>query len=117
MPDGVDLAILQRATERDGWDDQGGVAVVATTWAEAHRMLSLIARQPGPALPNPFVSPCGDGSVHLTWRNRSGDRGVLEIGPAQAWWSLVAHAGVGLNGPVRVLSSEAALGHVLAFFG
>lgn len=113
----VRMVALEVETQRDGWDDEGGVAVAATTWAEAHRLVSLIAQQLGPALPLPFVSPSGDGSVHLTWRNAKGDRGVLELGPGEAWWNVLPPPGGGEAQSEKLRSTEESLPKVFAFFG
>ncbi len=111
------MAALQSMTVNDGWDDEGGVRVLPTTWSEARRIVFLVDQLLGPiGVPLPFVSPSGDGSVHLTWTDSKGTRGVLEIGPDAVWWNTLSAHGDG-DTCAKLGSADDALDLVLTHFG
>lgn len=76
-----ELSHLETATSHDNWDDDHGNPVAANEWRDASALLSVWAS-------TPFVSACGDGSVHMQWTvdNR---RGVLELSPSAAFWTIL----------------------------
>ena len=61
---------LARDTSIDGWDDEGGAAILPEQWAVARRLVERI-RQDAPGAPEVYPSACGDGSIHLRWSDAS----------------------------------------------
>lgn len=85
---------LQARTCSPGWDDEGGASIRSEQWEAARVTLGFVLRC-SPEAPRVFISACGDGTVHLTWTNGVGDRGVLEIGVSELWWSYLPAGGGG----------------------
>lgn len=58
------------------WDDDNAEAISAETWGRA---LLFLAQADGifPGGNEPFISPCGDGSVHFFWHDRPISRRLL----------------------------------------
>lgn len=88
------IAQLEAETAQEDWDSEGGEIVRASQWEDARSVASRATRDMVD-VPHPFVSACGDGTVHLQWTTRDGDRGVLEIGPQRFWWSSLSRSGEG----------------------
>jgi len=61
-------------TSVPGWDEERGLPIPPEEWMVA---ISLYAHCCQAGLPEPFISPCGDGSVHLNlYRGPSASRGA-----------------------------------------
>lgn len=78
----LNLAQMASETDRSDWDDEGGAAIPEDIWMNVDCLLDTLAVL---NVPEPFVSPCGDGSVHLAWVTGDGSRLRLEVGPHFAW--------------------------------
>jgi len=78
------LRHLARDTQRDNWDDEGGVAIPPFEWQRAWSLCNESRRL---GLPFPFMSPCGDGSVHLWWSAPDGREFRLEFKERTVLWS------------------------------
>lgn len=72
---------LREYTKESGWDDEQGRAIPSGSWDKAEAFLSVCESE---KLPTPWVSPCGDGTIHFTWTKASGDSGVIEM-----YWDVV----------------------------
>lgn len=55
---------LAELTANANWDCEHGLAIPDTAWQGAWLIYQLFKKH---ALPEPFVSPCGDGSIHFTF--------------------------------------------------
>ncbi len=74
---------LSRETAQPDWDDEQGLAISRADW---DRALELYRKTCGLGLPEPFPSPCGDGSVHLSWAVGP-TKFVIEWRGSQIFWS------------------------------
>lgn len=91
------FAALQKETSSENWDCEGAEAIPAALWAEArqiHRLITAKVRFPG----RPFISPCGDGSIHISCTLKGGRQFVLEIKGPQVFWSRKISGGVWSSG-------------------
>lgn len=75
---------LEQSTAINNWDDEWGQTIDSSQWQNARLVLARVDRTN-----RILVGACGDGYVHLTWVKTNGDRGILEIGPKQWWWSIL----------------------------
>lgn len=91
------FASLQKETSSENWDCEGAEAIAAALWAEArkiHRLITTKVRVPG----RPFISPCGDGSIHIACALKDGRQFVLEIKEQRIFWSRRTAGGVWSSG-------------------
>lgn len=58
----------EESSEAD-WDGQGTLPVQAVTWQDAllGAIRAAVATEGEETWPEPSISPCGDGSVHVSW--------------------------------------------------
>jgi hypothetical protein len=87
------LRRLSAMTSVGNWDDEGGAAIPAQRWDKA-REFCIRAAASFRGLPQPSVSPCGDGDIHITWTRADRRRFVLEIGADGLTWSLTLPGGI-----------------------
>ena len=77
-------------TASSNWNLEQDEAIPSEEWDAAHLFaLRVMAR----GFPEPLPAPCGDGSVHLAWRGRSGARVVIERKRGETYYSLARHDG------------------------
>jgi hypothetical protein len=77
---------LVQQTRTANWDAEQGEPIAPAQWVSA---MLLAFRALFASLPVPFVSACGDGTVHLQWTTRFGNRGVVEIDREAIGWSFL----------------------------
>ena len=58
------LKRLAAMTESPNWDSENGEVIPGSEWKYALEMYHTTRNW---GLPEPFVSPCGDGSIHFRW--------------------------------------------------
>lgn len=68
------------------WDDEHGIPTTDADWRAALALAARVEREM-PCLAAPRSSPCGDGSVHLTWY-RDGTRITIDRCGARAFYSV-----------------------------
>jgi len=73
---------LARMSAEAGWDHLRSRAITGTTWKRVIDLLELTGS------PEPFVSPCSDGSVHLNWTNNN-DSFLVEVSDGKVDWTIV----------------------------
>jgi len=61
------LRRLKEKTSRPGWDGPRSSVVPSQRWEAAEGLLVVVARETN--APPAFVSPGGDGSIHIKWAN------------------------------------------------
>lgn len=74
-------ALINETAEPD-WDCERGHAIPREQWELARRFAEAMG-PPSEAMglvSDPFFSPCGDGTIHVEWTVRGGDRFVVEVG-------------------------------------
>src|SRR4051812_42550943 len=69
------LARMARMTSVAGWDEPRSKAIPRAHWESVSGFLRTATLEI-PNLPEPFVSPCGDGSIHVWWADASRAFGV-----------------------------------------
>ncbi|HEU4583653.1 MAG TPA: hypothetical protein VFS67_35585 [Polyangiaceae bacterium] len=104
---------LEKLTAQDNWDLEGGHAVAPELWALTRRFYET-AKESIPAWIEPFVSPSGDGTVHLTWV-RDGGRLNLEI--CDGRWNLAIKASWEATYKRASVAKEQALALLRDFLG
>jgi hypothetical protein len=107
------FARLAGDTSRPNWGSEDELPIALEDWAWAEKFVNRTATA-DPALPRPFPSPCGDGSVHLTWLGIDGRRWVLEYKGGRMFFSSRDTAEQYLTGELR--SEQEAVDHLVAFF-
>ncbi len=108
--------LVGQTASRD-WDGEGGEPIEPRQWDDARALVSRAVRELL-GLPPPFVSACGDGTVHLQWTTPHGDRGIIEIGRDAYWWDYLPAPDRGEQDEVLALSSpDPAFEKVRALFG
>lgn len=65
------FAALALETRENNWDGERGRAISGTDWKAALDLCALVSAL-APERAEPFVSPCGDGSIHVEWNDGSG---------------------------------------------
>lgn len=78
------VTALSQETRNVGWDDEEGVPIPEREWANVLSFYRMAIRH---IKLDPFVSPCGDGSVHLSW-TREDSRFVLELKGESLRWAV-----------------------------
>ena len=58
----MDFKYLRGLTLKDDWDLEGAKAIPGVAWGVAERVYEKVPDC------HAFASPCGDGSVHISWR-------------------------------------------------
>lgn len=58
---------LSRLTQQPNWDLEGGEVISEAQWQIAERFYAKVKVAQGNQWKAPYVSPCGDGSIHMTW--------------------------------------------------
>lgn len=110
------IAELAAETATANWDGEGGQPIDARQWDDARSIVSLAVRELL-GVPAPFVSACGDGTAHLQWTTRRGNRGVIEIGKQGYWWSFVPMSdGDGEDEIVQLRSPDEAFQKIRSIF-
>jgi hypothetical protein len=66
---------LVKLTSVPDWDGHNGQVIPLEIWDQVSR----IARQAFDLAGIPFVSPCGDGTVHLEWTSKENQSFTLEV--------------------------------------
>ena len=61
------FARLARETSVSDWGVEDEASIGGATWAKAADFVAFVQSEI-PGLPDPFVAPCGDGSIHFDWR-------------------------------------------------
>jgi hypothetical protein len=75
------LARIERLRARTAsarWDHLRARAIPASVWHDVAALCSCVAAA-APRIDEPFVSPCADGSVHVTWSARDRSELVVEV--------------------------------------
>ena len=67
------LADLEALTRVPNWNDEDDEAIPESTWGSARAFLASASD-----LPEPVISPCGDGSIHFSWTSPNGARVIVE---------------------------------------
>jgi hypothetical protein len=76
---------LDQMTQTTGWDGEHGVPIPDSEWKRAEQLYLLSKTIPG--LPEPFVSPCGDGTIHFRWSVSSDRQFKIEFRGEEITWS------------------------------
>lgn len=76
-----DISYLRQYTKNFNWGFDHELPIEDELWDDAEQMLEQLAD-----LPKPFVSPCGDQTIHLSW-NIGEDTYVIEVGKEKYYWS------------------------------
>jgi hypothetical protein len=74
-----DIERLAAETASENWNFERDVPIKRETWTRAQQ-IAVTTMLRAPALGKPGISPCGDGTVHLTWHGSAKTRVVLEVG-------------------------------------
>ena len=69
------FAELEALTRAPNWNDEDDEAIPESTWGSARAFLASASDL---RLPEPIVSPCGDGSIHFSWTAPNGARVIVE---------------------------------------
>src|SRR5436190_17519022 len=75
---------LASLTADTNWDDEHGLAIGRSEWNRAWEFYKRLRKK---GIPNPFIAPCGDGSIHFNWVDESRRRLNLELKENNYWWS------------------------------
>ena len=78
------MAQLRASTSSPNWDADGATPLDPEVISHAERLAKYVVAN-APLAPDPFISPCGDGTVHLRWRTSSA-KVVVEVGAEQCDW-------------------------------
>ncbi len=70
------LLELAEQTKEHNWDDERGHPISMSAWNKTQAFLDICAAE---KFPEPYVSPCGDGTVHFNWFTSDGNRAVVEM--------------------------------------
>ena len=85
------LDALLEETSKENWDLERGVPIEKEYWEKARLFLKDV-EQRLPHVPPPFLSPCGDGCIHIEWFGKGDNRAtaVLEVckGSGYRWTRL-----------------------------
>jgi hypothetical protein len=76
---------LALETTAPNWDFEGAPSIPVEEWEHALSLCDQVLRST--ELPEPAVSPCGDGTIHLRWTRRDGATVLIEMRGSQFWWS------------------------------
>lgn len=82
----TDFAALASETAKPNWDFDGAPSIPTEEWGAAAALCERATLIAG--LPEPFVNPCGDGTIHIRWFLKDGTRFLIEMRGAEFWWSV-----------------------------
>jgi hypothetical protein len=106
------FARLAQETSVPNWGGEDELAIALEDWEWVEKFAHRVAAE-HPALPRPVPSPCGDGSVHLTWLENDGRRFVLEHKGDRMFFSSRDAQDHYLTGELR--DEQVAVGQLVAF--
>ncbi len=88
---------LAKETARPDWDSDGGMAIPLSEWTRAMHLFTkasmLVSK-----MARPFISPCGDGTIHIEWLKPDRKRLIIELYGSAICWSLRRPDGTYSNG-------------------
>jgi len=59
---------LVELTSQSDWDDEGGVVIDPKRWLAAKDLIEVIGAEV-PSAPDAYLSPSGDGGIHIIWQD------------------------------------------------
>lgn len=99
------ISEMREYTKAHNWDDDQGMNIPDSSWDEAERLLSIFRERKWPA---PFVSPCGDGTIHFAWSRPDATRGVLEV-----FWPRPEYPGIQMWWTEAPMDGELVISHIM----
>jgi hypothetical protein len=88
---------LMSMTREPNWNDEGDAAIPGEEWIAARDFVRY-AQSLLENCSEPFVSPCGDGSIHLSWKRADGGRLTIERKGGVSIWRQRLPAGASTSG-------------------
>ncbi|MBN1421049.1 MAG: hypothetical protein JXP34_19920 [Planctomycetes bacterium] len=80
---------LQRITEDPNWDGEGADPIPRELWS---RCFTEICRKTA-FLPDPYIGPCADGTIHIEWTATDCRKFLIEYGVGILEWSITGADG------------------------
>ncbi len=88
MSDFIEAGRRARETAAEGWDSEGGVPIGPVIWFAAMQLAKTIRDMTGAGT---HLTPCGDGTVHVSWVTRHNDARIYcEVHPTGFSWAVQA---------------------------
>ena len=75
----IRIEYLKKETQKNDWGDFGDRHIPSKMWNQCYKDAIWFSDMSKLGLP--FVSPCGDGSIHMCWFHQDGREFVIEIMP------------------------------------